>query len=825
MNKMDDKICFYGSIDENFFDIVRFGSENKIDYVYDETIDNKYPFNEETRISNKRDLYDKILLVGKEIQTQSLDSNITCKECKYLSQLDGYGNNKIRTDVAIIGNMLFATIDIGKKNDIDRIEFLLFKDGKFLKTYKSEENKFSLELYETGIYYINGIVFCGNEKLTHMSKMYQYTSENTKAELKAYLDLDIDEMPRDVKYYPNKYPYKEFVLSNFGNQDKEGFCLKYSLEEQKISQSEYNLLICDGMKKVSDANVFLSGCIKIKDSLIVGQDDIKEEFSAEDFIDSIGGYTAIVDRSNSLLLTSDYFATGKIYYYQLENYFACSNRYHLLLLWLKSCGINLKIEKESVFSFLGSADFVFGEQPCCENMVMKDTYCIEIGKNIEICDNKVNFISSKIYNDIYKEEIKNSISEDGYMMSLQKVKDEIKSNTIAAIKCKRFDKIVCDLSGGIDSRMMFGSVLNIPNSKERVFIKTMPFPDKNDWDVATTIADYFDYQYDFDLIEMGKHSENTDSLSLSEILDLMTSLELGTYFGLANFMNPINEKQNFLELWGTNGEAVSRPYISYSLFKSENYNEDVDCLVDMLTRTLCRTSIAGYLEVNRYLESNIKKQLKRMPFSDLQHNYEILYLEYRNRYHGDATKGEGYFTCQWQVLQSINSLKLFHKIFEQDKSFKYVFDLQYYNNPLMTIFDYATMEYNDMLNNKYKGGEVIFNHNITIPIKQQSLRYEEQKQHYYSRKKSEVTWIKKRNAKEFENKKNINIELCKDILPFFKKLMLYNEGELLESIGYSYWNIINSSLTDNQSWLENTKFRNMYKKIRSLATMICIFEK
>lgn len=814
---------FVGSIDENFNDFVKYASENEVTYLFGGIKGNEhYQLDTESIVENIDDLSDKFVILGREIK----DSDINVVgNFEYINSLCKYKDNiknSIETEATIFGGYLFATIHAPALESIDRIEFLLFKDGKFVKTFKEKDFRFSIKLQETGIYYINGIIYSGNQKFKCMSKMYEYVSESTKKELHRFLASEENCRFKKAKYYENKYPYTDFIVTNLSGKIRNDFLNEFNLGVYNTSQTNFKFISRTDMKRIANGKVCLSGGIKVRDELIVGEEDINENKMCEDFIDSIGGYTAVIDTNDSLIITSDYFSTGKIYYFVHDDKFVCSNRYHLLLIFLAQSGIKCKLDLKNIISYLGNSDFIWGEQPSNNGMAMSNTYCLDFYKNIKISNGNISFIDGKI-RDIYSINTNQIISNEEYVCEIKKVKQDLYDNISAAMKNKRYSKIICDLSGGIDSRLMFGTIVNIPNADEHVFIRTEPFPDKDDFDVATTLADAFGYGYDFLLTYISKHSEFTDRYSMNELLNLTTSLEMGIYFGQTNFLKPVTIRPDYMELWGTNGEAVTRPYITYDKFSDEFSEKDEEEWCDDIIRNLCRLSTAGYLQVNKFLKQNMEKQLKEMPFTDITHNYEMFYLIYRNRYHCDASKGGGYWVYQYQPLQSETSLKLFHKVFEQHKSFKYVFDLQYINNPMMTIFRYAKDSYNESWENLRN--EMVVRHSISVPISQRSQCYEENKIKFDIRQENQCYNLEyKINAEEFKNIKNINIVLCKSLLPYFKKLMMYQDGVFIELIGYSYWHILKMILEGNNAWIDNNKFRNIYKKVRSLASMINIFE-
>ncbi len=437
-----------------------------------------------------------------------------------------------------------------------------------------------------------------------------------------------------------------------------------------------------------------------------------------------------------------------------------------------------------------------------------------------IDSSSVRHIKRKIYKDLYTCLDINS----SYNKLLQDVKEEIISNVICCMKNEKnkIKNVVADLSGGFDSRLIFSAITNLADGK-KIKVRTEAFPDVKDFYVATTIADDFDFNYDYELSQILK-GEKEMPYSLEELLDIDDSVQLGTYFGFTDVLNSKDTSRDYLELCGTIGEAVTRFYMTKEVGILEKWGdtEDDKLILNDFLGKISRFIICDFDKIGRVFEENLLDEMEKVEFKGSVHKLETLYLKYRNRFHGDIGLNCGYRVLQWQPLQSPKSLQVFHSSFNYFKYDKYAIDLLYSINPYLVKYPFSSQYYNDEIK-KFQSMHTVNGGRALFQIDENSNLYNEglKKFSASSGEKREEFNINLVNCK---NIKDINLYLLNRMLPSFILVMQYKGGIFMKNFGDSVWHICKHILLNNSDKFQITKFRVIYRKIISLANEIQIVE-
>jgi hypothetical protein len=84
--------------------------------------------------------------------------------------------------------------------------------------------------------------------------------------------------------------------------------------------------------------------------------------------------------------------------------------------------------------------------------------------------------------------------EYGYYDTVLHAAEEMSSNLLALSRCPDFRSCILDLSGGIDSRLVFGAALKA-GARESVRIRTTTSDTKDDLEIGIGIADHFGFDF------------------------------------------------------------------------------------------------------------------------------------------------------------------------------------------------------------------------------------------------------------------------------------------------------------------------------------------
>jgi len=682
--------------------------------------------------------------------------------------------------------------------------FNIHRDGKYITTLFSLDGMAEYELVDDGLYYCRVAMFKDGKKVgTRTSKVREFFSATSKRELKeliSQITIEKDVLP--LAYVPSQSPFCDIclIMKKVGDQ-----YFKYSID---TNGKVYTF--SDGSK------IYFSGLIKYKNNLLTDISDIEQEI---DFVDKLGSYFVITETTNRFNIFNDYFGEQKIFYYESSEWFICSNRYHFMLERMKDLQIKLELDIENCIMGFASSYAHFSENPINEKMNVKGIKFCPLEKRLAISSNGIEYINRKIYEDLY---ICLTVS-DKYEELLQGVKNEIISNVKCCIHNSVRNNITVDLSGGYDSRLVFSAITNLADGK-KIKVRTEAYPNMQDFSIATTIADDFDFEYDYELTQKFTGKKEMP-YSLEEILNIDDSTQLGTYFGFADVLNSKGSSHNYLELWGTIGEAVTRPYITggdVALFSKWGSTENDRMVLSDFMEITSRYIISDFDKVGNLFEENILNEMKKIEFKSSVHKLETLYLKYRNRFHCNIGLSCGFRVLQWQPLQSPKSLIVFHSSFDEFKYGQYAFDLLYKMNPYLTKYPFSSEVYNNEMKQLqsmliFNGGKALFE------IRENSTLYNKGLENFNASSSEDFEKINL-NIVNRNNIKDINLYLLNRMLPSFALVMEYENGIFLERFGNSLWHICKNILRNSKDKFEINKFHVIYRKIISLANEIQIIE-
>ena len=684
-----------------------------------------------------------------------------------------------------------------KNRDYDSYDFNVHLDGRYLETIHSDIGTAVLDLKLEGLYYCRLAIFKNGTKIkTLTSNTYEYFTDQFKQKFNLLLEGYNNTNIGSVKFFPSITPFYD-ILFLFNKKTKEYKVISEGGGNTKQLLKDGNILWFSGMLKKNNKLLFAPELIdSIDDSIING---------------TIGAYFLVLDRGNVIEIANDYFGQEKIFFYEDDLFFACSNRYHYLLINLKKLNINLSLNILNCICNFSNAYVHFGENPISTDLNVNNISFLSLENRFLIYKNgKIEKYNKKIFYDLDLSVQKNI----NYKDQINIVKNELIDNVTCILERKEFNEIAADLSGGLDSRLVFGILTNL-DCKYKVKIRTIKYPSELDLNIATTITDDFKFDYTFDLEQYFSLSSSSMKYSLKEILDILDSIHLGIYFGKSELISPRTRCDNLLELWGVIGEAVTRPYLTGSKIEFWKTEKNDQKILKEYLEELQRWMISDYDNAGYLLETSMLNEMQRFNLPCSAHKLEILYLLYRNRFHCDIGLFRGYRVLEWTPLQSIQSFKLFHSTFEQFLSNKYAFDLLYTLNDKLVDYEYSSDKYNIEQIKKL----TIYKSQNKRKIYNNSKRYNLQKDNFKKRNKNNKINF---NYLEYININDINIYLFQRMMPYFKIVMEYQNGIFKNAFGNSIWYICKQVIDGNRDQLVIQKFINIYKKIMSLGNEILI---
>jgi len=494
-----------------------------------------------------------------------------------------------------------------------------------------------------------------------------------------------------LEFWKTPYPFNDFLVFIAERKKKkhiktamkmlEGIGLNYYFQKK---YEKYTIFCASSLQlfKTTDfqQTTVFSGVGNYKGDFIFGQHDLNVFNDYQDIGESIGIFTSICCDNEQMVITQDFFGCGILYYAKLDNSLLVSNRYHLLLLYLSWIGFKGEINFKKVIANMYS-NTTFLAQNISSEMDICGTYQLPFDK--EIIVNKYGW---KI---VDKECVKQSLkgcSASERIDLIECAKNEIIENVQVILQSNRFYKYVTDLSGGIDSRVVFASLLNIPGAKHIFEIFAKDVPGSNDLAIATGIKNYFDFNY------YNEEGRSQHPLSLRENLDIWRSYFMGTYYRMGiSAWSPRGDNIKQIRFSGGCGELYRTFW--YKIYGEKiNNTKSIDELAENLINTFSRL-ISPNQNYKKKLIEIISTELHKIQGQTLISKLDNHYLYFRNRYHFGMRAFEYYHDCPiWFPLMSKSLFKVAQSMSAEEKrdDALMLFLTKRLNESLVRI-DYASM--------------------------------------------------------------------------------------------------------------------------------------
>jgi|GEM_PF-2823794 len=439
------------------------------------------------------------------------------------------------------------------------------------------------------------------------------------------------------------------------------------------------------------ATYVFSGTTRWRDHLIVGMDDIKTyDIAVSELREGIGEFELMLLTNDMFELSTDFFGLCQWYYYKSDDgIFVAATSYHLLLLSLKAVGVKMRLNTKKIAAAM--ALFYFSQTSFTQEMDMAGCFELPPDKRIVIyLDKEPIFENTGLY-----EEVHNPLpySEELYEELLLQTKDDIIANVRAALEHPGFDYVRCDLTGGMDSRLVLAAVSNLPRSlSQRICINSGKNL-VNDFKVANAIVNAFRLRWDDAPREVSCNGIGKNG-GAERMYQSKDSCNLGTYCMFSNRRSFITLKKT-IKLTGGCGEAMFRDF--YKWIKESDTESAAESFLGRIglngeVDVSCSTNAAQ--NFNEYLRNSILS----MPGESIKAKMDMFYLYFRNRHicktKYNASGPDNPIAPTWASLQSKIAFRCKRMYFTHCIDDKFEFDLIALMNPLLASFPYENKENN-----------------------------------------------------------------------------------------------------------------------------------
>lgn len=659
------------------------------------------------------------------------------------------------------------------------------------------------------IYYVKIFTKSRGKKESICTEYVDYYSQQTRSEFEKFCnekrEYSFINGLNPQYFYKMRYPYKDFAVIIDEPEICESFLDEYIFTKKNIVIGKHFVqLLCEKNKyDLLYSKLLFSGIAKSKKEFIFGDNDI--EFSTKISDNNIGNFTYAKVEGRKIQISNDYFGTGKIYYFIDDNKYIFTNNYHLLLLLIKQLDIPVELNYSLILALLCKSGQAF-QQSISREREIRNAFMLPIDKRIEINERGVWFKRKPIASVL---NIRRKRSIKSLNRLIVKGKKEILDNTEMILLDKRYNKILVDLTGGLDSRLVYGSVGHFKEYLNKIVIQLYSFdPDiceriyENDSsDVATAIKlnkCLYDYKY---------NNVATDYLGMD--LDIaenrMMSLGVmsGYFYPYSTVQMAVVEKdmEPTIELNGFYGEICCRPYYIRRLLEQKEKYESMDTLLSAIANR------KGVLSGSTYnaLKDKLKKEIQMLPGQSLLEKWENHYLFYRNGLHCNTIWECDKKRPQWGPLQSKALFKYKHLTLGNKAGIEEQLGVLWEMDRRLNLIPYADT------NDEQERIDFLKSYENSNSIEISAEKFAKAKSEWVICRKemssTEVQCNTDMKSVWSENLKRYDETFERRMKELLHKLMNYNKGEFKDVFGIAVF----SSL--KQKRLSNEEMRTLYQKL------------
>ena len=199
-----------------------------------------------------------------------------------------------------------------------------------------------------------------------------------------------------------------------------------------------------------------------------------------------GCYTAVLRSSHSITIVNDLFGLCPLYYLNQNGAIIVSNRAHLVSLMMLKSGIRREPNLDVICTSLASNHRLL-HHPYCHETVLRGLRICPADSFLVVDDENGLTTTRKSEHSVAAP---SGNSPEAYRSLVDQAANDIRRNVTAAINSREFSYRILDISGGKDSRLVFGAVGSV-NLLSRCFAKTFRSQNPLDLDTGMAISQMF----------------------------------------------------------------------------------------------------------------------------------------------------------------------------------------------------------------------------------------------------------------------------------------------------------------------------------------------
>lgn len=516
------------------------------------------------------------------------------------------------------------------------IAFYLICDGKVV-----ERRPYSLTptvvflANSPGEFSVKAFVRHGNVKVARQSA-------------KQYHDLKaVDSRPLpDLPFVPLALPHQDLAVLRGGDAPRFAATLS-SLERRtglkltQLKQFDGQAYVIHGQNAALESSeAYFSGMTTVGEEFIFGAPDAST-VKPDKLRDQVGDFVLIESSSESIYIRSDYFGVGKIYYYIGEGITCAANRMQLLLEILAACGLALTPNRSKIRASLQATSQAF-TQNFSTLMDIEGCHCLPPGAALRIQPSTTELVPTELAH-VLAESTHQRVSRADRDALIEDGCTEIVRNLRGALKHPSFDRVRIDVTGGLDSRMLFAALSHLTEFADRTELHTADFnTSPYDLPISLQLSRHTPFRYD-----TGRRE--TYDLDADQSLLENISLNLGAYFGIRAEITR-TRLPGTLGVNGFYGEVSARPYFARLIYGTDSESLAPEDFPEARIRSMDVKHRPTTTSAD--LVSHFRSQFERLPGDSAAARFDAFYLYHRNGLHCSDRWMSHVRAPSWGPLQS-----------------------------------------------------------------------------------------------------------------------------------------------------------------------------
>ena len=537
---------------------------------------------------------------------------------------------------------------VGMGDSSQQYCFYLLRYGVIIEKTSWQTSQFihwDIEPLDSGIYVVQGFMKHNDLRVNTFSNPIFVMKRKIGDDMERYMsDSEISDfkMPNVPESH---YPFSKFLIHMTERQDigSELLLSSPSFHYTKLSggdfKNNFHILHDSPINDFGDEKFIFSGTAKCNGDFVFGADDV-QHLNPHDIVDTIGNHSLVIINSKGAIeIHNDLFGIQHHYYLKKDEEIIISNNLFLLMDYASSNKMEMELNWEKMAS-----DFCFIHvQPFHQNFsTSMNIHGLKQQKSDEIIElsDIVNFSKSRL-NEIFTEA--HSFETKDYEKYINSAAQEIVENIRIVYNHPRFEEIMIDLSGGLDSRTVFAAVTNIPDVKNKITLncrhsELVP----NDLSIASELNVKYNYPWNNSRRTYFWHPPSS-----------IYAYQFGVYYSHRTSIGFRKYPKHHIRLNGMYGEVTARPYYPRKMIRNLESYEDVPEFVEGYFKkisqfSLLSTGTYGFGSAQRYFAQELEGNPGRGPLE----KFDLHYLFFRAGLHCSETWRTYIKGAEWGPLQS-----------------------------------------------------------------------------------------------------------------------------------------------------------------------------